>query len=98
MRRGIAAETATGARVTEPFYLGLVAEALMFTGEVDQGLAELDQATARSIESGEKLWDAELHRLRGNLMCRLPRPDLDKGRMLPSRRPIDRSGAGHQGF
>jgi predicted ATPase len=46
-------------------------------GEVDEGFAELDQALARSTESGEKWADAELHRLRGDLICRLPRPDLD---------------------
>jgi predicted ATPase len=77
MRRGIAAAIATGSRAAEPFFLSLVAEALAFAGEVDQGLAELDQALARSAESGEKWVDAELHRLRGDLMCRLPRPDLD---------------------
>jgi predicted ATPase len=77
MRRGIAALTATGARVFEPFHISLVAEALALAGEVEEGLAELDQALARSTESGEKWADAELHRLRGDLVCRLPRPDLD---------------------
>ena len=76
MRRGIAAATATGARAFEPFHVGLVAEALAFAGEFDQGLAELDRALARSIESGETWADAELHRLRGDLMCRLSRPDF----------------------
>ena len=77
MRRGIAAATAIGARVLEPLHLGLVAEALAFAGEVEDGLVELDQALARSTESGEKWMDAELHRLRGDLMCRLPQPDPD---------------------
>jgi predicted ATPase len=77
MRRGIAAETATGARLFEPFQLSLVAEALALGGEVDQGLPELDQALARSAESGERWAHAELHRLRGDLLCRLSRPDLD---------------------
>jgi len=77
MRRGIAAATAIGARLLEALHLGLVAEAVAFEGEVEDGLAELDQALARSTESGEKWVDAELHRLRGDLMCRLPRPDPD---------------------
>jgi predicted ATPase len=77
MRRGIAAAAATGLRLQESFLLGLVAEALAFAGEVEEGLAELDQALARSTESGEKWADAELHRLRGDLICRLPRPDPD---------------------
>jgi predicted ATPase len=77
MRRGIAAATATGARLWESFFLGLVAEALALASEVDQGIAELDQALARSTLSGVKWADAELHRLRGALICRLARPDPD---------------------
>jgi predicted ATPase len=50
----------------------------MFAGEIEEGLAELDHALARSTLSGEKWADAELHRLRGDLIWRLPRPDLDK--------------------
>ena len=77
MRRGITVATAIGARMLEALHLGLVAEALAFAGEVEDGLAEFDQALARSTASGEKWMDAELHRLRGELMCRLPRPDPD---------------------
>src|SRR5262249_5453960 len=53
---------------------------LAFAGEVEEGLAELDQAFARCTESGKTWVDAELHRLRGDLMCRLPRPDLDNAK------------------
>ena len=60
----------------EPFCLGMVAEALMFAGEVEEGIAELDQALASTL-SGAKWADAELHRLRGDLVCGLSRPDLD---------------------
>jgi predicted ATPase len=63
--------------VARAFFLGLVAEALAFAGDVEEGLAELNQAIARSTETGEKWADAELHRLRGDLLCRLTRPDLD---------------------
>jgi predicted ATPase len=76
MRRGMAAAIATGARLWEPFFLGLVAVVLAFVGKVEEGLAKLDQALARSTESGEKWADAELHRLHGDLVCRLPQPDL----------------------
>jgi predicted ATPase len=78
MRRGIAAAAATGSRLQESFLLGLVAEALAFAGEAEEGVAALDQALARSTESGERWADAELHRLRGDFMCRLLRPDLDQ--------------------
>jgi class 3 adenylate cyclase/predicted ATPase len=77
MRRGIAAATATGARLWEPFLLGLVAEALVLAGEVEEGIAVLDQALARSTASGEKWADVELHRLHCDLLCRLSPHDLD---------------------
>jgi predicted ATPase len=80
MRRGIAAAAATGSRLQESFLLGLVAEALALAGEVEDGVAALDQALARSTESGESWADAELHRLRGDFMCRLPVPDLDNAK------------------
>jgi predicted ATPase len=76
MRRGIAAGTATGSRLWVSFRLGLVADGLALAGEVDRGIAELDQALAGSTESDEKWAVAELYRLRGDLVCRLPRPDL----------------------
>jgi hypothetical protein len=77
MRRGIAAATARVSRWLEPFFLGLVAEALELAGKVEEGLGDLGQALAASTESGERWANAELHRLRGDLLCRLPRPDLD---------------------
>jgi predicted ATPase len=77
MRRGIAAATNTGVRAYGAFFLGLVAEALALAGEIEDGLADLDQALARSALSGERWWDAELHRLRGDLLYRLSRPDFD---------------------
>jgi predicted ATPase len=77
MRGGIAAATNTGAHLMKPFHFGLVAEALALAGAVEEGLAELGQALARSAETGERWADAELHRLRGDLLGRLPRPDLD---------------------
>jgi class 3 adenylate cyclase/predicted ATPase len=77
MRRGFVAVTAIGVRLFEPFCLGLVAEGLALAGQVGEGIAELDQAFARSAETGETWWDAELHRFRGDLLCRLPRRDLD---------------------
>jgi predicted ATPase len=77
MRRGNTAATATGSRLWELLFLGLLAEALGLAGEVEEGLAELDQAISTSTESGGRQVDAELHRLRGDLTFRLPRPDPD---------------------
>jgi class 3 adenylate cyclase/predicted ATPase len=72
IHEGLAAAEATGAVVYKPVFLGLLAEALALAGKIEEGLASIDQGLARSTVSGERGWDAELYRLRGELMRRLP--------------------------
>jgi predicted ATPase len=74
----MAASEATGARVTTPFYLTLLAEALALAGNIEEGLATLDDALAKAAVSGVRGWDAEIHRLRGELTSRLRYPDPAK--------------------
>jgi predicted ATPase len=78
IREGLARTEATGSRNYYPFHLGLLAEALALAGEIDEGLAVLDEALANSAASGQKGVDAELHRLRGELVRQLPRCDPAK--------------------
>ncbi len=78
IRDGLAADEATGARVYTPFYLTLLAEALALAGKIEEALAALDDALAKAAVSGERGWDAEIHRLRGELTGRLPYPDPAK--------------------
>ena len=78
IRDGLAAAEATGARTTTMFYLHLLAEALALAGKIEEGLAILDDALAQGADSGARGWDAEIHRLRGELTSRLPYPDLAK--------------------
>jgi predicted ATPase len=75
IRDGMAAVEATGSRLLTPFCLTLLAEALALAGKIEEGLAALDDALATAAVSGEKGWNAEIHRLRGELTGRLPRPD-----------------------
>jgi predicted ATPase len=78
IRDGMAATEATGTRVYTPFDLALLAEALAFAGKIEQALAALDEALAEAAASGERGWDAEIHRLCGELTGRLPYPDPAK--------------------
>jgi len=71
----LAAYKAAGTRLSTPFDLALLAEALAFAGKIQEGLATLDNALAAS---GVRGWDAEIHRLRGELAGRLPYPDPAK--------------------
>jgi predicted ATPase len=75
---GLAAAEATGARVLTPFFLTLLAEALALAGKIEEGLAALDDALAEAAVSGVRGWDAEIHRLCGELTGRLPYPDPAK--------------------
>ena len=78
IRDGLAAAEATGARVLAPFCRALLAEALALAGKIEEGLAALDDALAKAAVSGARGWNAEVHRLRGELTGRLPYPDPAK--------------------
>jgi predicted ATPase len=78
IRDGLAAAEATGSRHDTPLYLALLAEALALAGKIDEGLAALNDALAKAAISGVRGWDAEIHRLRGELTARLPHPDPAK--------------------
>jgi predicted ATPase len=78
IRDNLAAAESTGARGTTPLFLTLLAEALALTGKIEEGLAALDDALAQAAVSGVKGYNAEIHRLRGELTARLPHPDPAK--------------------
>jgi class 3 adenylate cyclase/DNA-binding response OmpR family regulator/predicted ATPase len=75
IRDGLAAARAAGSRFYEPFVLGLLAEALGLSGEIEAELEVIDEALASAKASGARGNDAELRRLRGELLGRLPSPD-----------------------
>jgi len=75
IRDGLAAARAAGSRFHEPIVFGLLAEALGLAGEVEKGLEVVAEALSAAKNSGARGNDAELHRLRGNLLGRLPSPD-----------------------
>jgi predicted ATPase len=78
IRDSMAAVEATGSRVFTPLYLALLAKAQAIAGEIEEGLVALDDALATATVSGERGWNAEIHRLRGELTGRLPHPDPAK--------------------
>jgi hypothetical protein len=50
--------------------LGRISEACAETGQVDEGLGLVTEALELVQQNGERLWEAELHRLRGELLLR----------------------------
>ncbi len=68
MRQGIATTRAAGKGSEEANLLGALAETLGKTGAAEEGLRLLNEALAAGIDSGMTYWDAELHRLKGELL------------------------------
>jgi DNA-binding SARP family transcriptional activator/predicted ATPase len=68
LRESLAEFKASGARLRLPYYLGLLASACGRAGRAKDGLAAIDEAMAASRAHNERWWDAELHRLRGDLL------------------------------
>jgi TolB-like protein/class 3 adenylate cyclase/predicted ATPase len=68
MRAGIAAAGATGARLFEPLFLGLLAEGVALDGSSAEALAQLDAGVAEAARTGNAAALADLHRLRGIML------------------------------
>jgi len=71
IREGIAALRATGGKFNLSYYLALLIEAYQRAGRIEEGLATLAEALAVVDENGERLYEAELYRLRGQLTLQL---------------------------
>jgi predicted ATPase len=71
MRQGLADLRAMGARMRQPYYLALLAEAYGKAGQAEEGLRVLAEALATVEETDERFYEAELHRLKGELLLLL---------------------------
>jgi len=68
LRAGLAAFRATGAAMWVPFFLTLLAEAEGLAKQRDEGLEHLAEAERLIAETEERWAEAELHRVRGELL------------------------------
>jgi predicted ATPase len=67
MRYGMAAYRAAGAELLRQYWLALLAEVYAKMGEQEQGRKALAEARVIVDKTGECWWEAELHRLEGEL-------------------------------
>ncbi|HEX8118759.1 MAG TPA: hypothetical protein VF521_15895, partial [Pyrinomonadaceae bacterium] len=70
LRRGLAAYKATGAGVGVPHFYVLLAETQLRQEPAQEGLATLDQALALVHKTKEAYYEAEVHRVRGELLLK----------------------------
>jgi len=68
IREGLAARRATGAHTHEPYYLALLAESYGKTAKPEEGLHTLNEALAFVRKTEEREYEAELYRLKGQLV------------------------------
>ena len=69
IQQGLAAHLATGANLRSQF-LALLAEALNKAGRTEEGLRILEEALEAAHHSGERSYEAELYRLKGELLLK----------------------------
>jgi predicted ATPase len=68
LRSAIDSFKETGARLRLPYYLALLADAHLRADRADAGLEVVEEALSVGRETNERWWDAELHRLRAELL------------------------------
>jgi predicted ATPase len=78
IRQGLAAFQASGAEETQTYSLALLAEAYRKGGQVEEGLAALAEALEFVDRTGERFYEAELYRLKGelSLQSRSPKSEV----------------------
>lgn len=76
IRQGLAATQGGGLKLCRPYFLALLAEAYGQAGQPEAGLTVLAEALTLVGATEERWWEAELHRLKGELLLQLPTPDI----------------------
>jgi DNA-binding winged helix-turn-helix (wHTH) protein/predicted ATPase len=72
MRQGLIALQATGTELVRPHFLALLAEVLGKAGQAEEGLRLLDEALDMIDRNGERYYEAELYRIRGEVLLLQP--------------------------
>jgi predicted ATPase len=81
IRQSLADWRATGGELHRPYFLALLAEACGSVGEIEEGLCVLDEALTIVHNTTARQWEAELYRLKGELLLQHA---LGKGNMHAS--------------
>jgi predicted ATPase len=68
MERGLDAWRGAGTHILEPYLLALLSETCLRAGRIDAAGERLAEARARVEKSDERWWEAELHRLQGEVL------------------------------
>jgi len=88
MHEGRTTLNATGAKLSQPYHLALLAQTYGKSGRPHEGLVLVDQALVAVDKTGERYYEAELYRLKGELSlqseARSPRSEVTNPQSLIS--------------
>jgi predicted ATPase/DNA-binding winged helix-turn-helix (wHTH) protein len=76
IRQGLAASQGVGPATLLPHWLGMLAEAYVEAEQPEAGLTVLTEALTLVARTEARWWEAELSRLKGELLLQLPSPDV----------------------
>ena len=68
LRHGLTDYQQTQAKLQQTYFLALLAEAYLAGSQIEEGLQVVNDALALVAETGERWWEAELYRLKGELL------------------------------
>jgi tetratricopeptide (TPR) repeat protein len=76
IQQGLGTVQSIGQKLNRPYYLALLAEAYGRAGQPEAGLTCLAEALTLVEATEERWWEAEVWRLKGELLLWLPIPDI----------------------
>jgi predicted ATPase len=68
IRQGLTATRVAGAAIVRPYFLALLSEAHRKAGQTEEGLKVVAEALSEDDETGQRYYEAELYRLKGELL------------------------------
>jgi predicted ATPase len=68
----------TGASIGKPYYMALLAKAYEMADLADEGLAMVQEALNTAHETGERWFQAELYRFKGEILLKLSTPEISQ--------------------
>jgi predicted ATPase len=98
IRQGIAALRSTSGITFRTYYLALLAEAYQKTGQIEEGLSVLAEALTLLVDKmGERFYEAELYRLKGELLLTQLRLQGSASNLLTSPKQVSGKSKASQG-
>jgi DNA-binding winged helix-turn-helix (wHTH) protein/predicted ATPase len=87
IRQGLAVYRAAGTTIGIPRILGWLAEVCACAGQIDEGVQVLAEAFAVIEQGGERIWEAELYRRKGELLLKKSEARSQKLESTPQHPP-----------